>query len=119
MESIIDNLVTLLDSIQDISFRKDCWEENDEPNYGVAELTGESEGEWADGVLIDASYNAQVTIYVADSDEKWVRLVQEQLAKIDAGYTMPQRRFLPDIKKVRWVWNITFFAPREWLIGGT
>ena len=97
-----------------IPFRVDAWK-NEAPNsYGVVELTGQNGGEWADGRMIDQAFTAEVTLYVAGNSAKWIDAIQSKLEELDAGYSLPERRWLPDIKKTAWVWRATFYGPMEW-----
>lgn len=97
-----------------VPFRADAWK-NEAPNsYGVVEITGQDKGEWADGRMIDQTFTAEITLYVSGSSMKWVQKIQEKLEAMDEGYTLPLRQWLPDIKKVAWVWRATFYTPLEW-----
>jgi hypothetical protein len=97
-----------------VPFRADAWK-NEAPNsYGVVEITGQDKGEWADGHMIDQTFRAEITLYVAGNSMKWVHRIQEKLEEMDAGYSIPERRWLPDIKKTAWVWQATFYCPLEW-----
>ena len=97
-----------------IPFRVDAWENNPPANYGVIELVGQNNSEWADDRMVDQSYQAEITIYVADSSMKWIEIIQEKLESLDAGYSLPQHQWLPDIRKTAWVWRASFFGPVEW-----
>ena len=39
--------------------------------------------------------------------------VQKVLEIMDAGYSLPERKWLPDIEKTAWTWRAVFFAPIE------
>ena len=97
-----------------IPFWADAWENNPPANYGVVELTGQENADWADGRMVDQSFQADITIYVAGCGTKWVRIIQDKLEAMDAGYSLPQRQWLPDIKKSAWTWKASFLAPLEW-----
>lgn len=97
-----------------VPFRADAWK-NEAPNsYGVVEITGQDKGEWADGHMIDQTFRAEITLYAAGNSMKWVHRIQEKLEEMDAGYSLPERKWLPDIKKTAWVWLASFDGPLEW-----
>lgn len=111
--SLTDRLAAEL-SKTGIPFRVDAWK-NEAPNsYGVVELEGQNGGEWADGRMIDQAFTVDVTIYVAGDSMKWIDKIQSKLEELDAGYSLPERRWLPDIKKTAWAWKATFYGPMEW-----
>lgn len=111
--SLADRLAEEL-SKTGLPFRVDAWENKAPNNYGVVELTGQNNADWADGVMVDQAFQAEITIYVAGSSMKWIGMIQDKLAAMDAGYSLPQRQWLPDIKKTAWTWRATFFGPAEW-----
>ena len=97
-----------------VQFRVDSWKNEAPNNYGVVEMVGQDKGEWADGHMIDQTFTVEITLYVGGGSVKWVQAVQEKLEAMDAGYTLPERRWLPDIKKTMWFWKATFYGPFEW-----
>ena len=111
--SLTDRLAEKL-SETGIPFRVDAWKNEAPNNYGVVVLTGQNNGEWADGHMIDQAFTVEVYLYVSGSGVKWIARIQEKLEEMDAGYTLPVRQWLPDIKKTAWVWRATFYAPMEW-----
>lgn len=111
--SLPDRLAEKLSEIG-IPFRVDAWKNEAPSNYGVVEVTGQNNAEWADGRMIDQAFTVDVAIYVAGSGLKWLEAVQRKLEAMEAGYSLPERRWLPDIKKTEWLWRATFFAPMEW-----
>ena len=113
-ENLPDKLAEEL-SKTGIPFRVDAWK-NEAPNsYGVVEMTGQDKGEWADSHMIDQTFQAEITLYVAGGSMKWVQVIQEKLEAMDAGYSLPERRWLPDIKKTAWIWKATFYGLMEWV----
>ena len=89
--SLADRLAEEL-SKTGLPFRVDTWENKAPSNYGVVELTGQNNADWADGVMVDQAFQAEITIYVAGSSMKWIGMIQDKLAAMDAGYSLPQRQ---------------------------
>lgn len=112
-KTLAEQLVELL-SKTGLPFAEDGWENKAPDDYGVVEVTGEETGEWADGHMIDESFAAVITIYVTGNSARWVDRIQRILEAIDAGYSMPERKYLPDIKKVSWKWKANLYSPIEW-----
>ena len=54
----------------------------------------------------------RITIYVTGGSHRWIRAVQDVLSGMQLGYTMPQREYLQDIKKVMWTWNTRIRMPK-------
>ena len=97
-----------------VPFRADAWENNPPPNYGVVEVTGQNNADWADGRMVDQTFQADITIYVTCGSVNWVNRIQNMLEELDAGYSLIQHQWLPDIRKTAWTWRASFFAPMEW-----
>ena len=113
-ESLPDKLAEKL-SETGVPFAADAWKNEAPNNYGVVVMGGQDKGEWADGHMIDQTFRATIILYVAGGRMKWVRAVQEKLEEMDAGYTLVDHEWLPDIKKTAWTWNATFYGPIEWV----
>lgn len=96
-----------------VPFRADAWKNKAPDDYGVVEITGQDSGEWADDGMIDQTFWATITLYVTGNNMKWPRLVQARLAKMDAGYKLTERQWLPDIQRTAWTWRASFYAPIE------
>lgn len=107
----INTLLTALNTIDGIEFQEDAWYEKAPQNYGVVEVTGEAGGDHADGRKVAQAVNIRITIYVTGASHLWIEAVQNVLKSLDLGYTMPQREYLQDIKKVMWVWNTRMRTP--------
>lgn len=107
----IQELLTALNGIDGIEFAEDAWEEKAPNNYGVVELTGEAVNDYADGRKTAQGFAVAITIYVSGGSHKWVTAVQSVLDRLHLGYTMPQREYLHDIGKVKWMWNTKVRMP--------
>ncbi len=110
----LDNKLAAELSKTGIPFQADSWENEAPNNYGVVEITGQDKGEWADGHMIDQTFTAEITLYVTGNSAKWLQKVQEKLEEMEAGYSLPERKWLPDIRKTRWIWKASFYLPLEW-----
>ncbi|MBR1821135.1 MAG: hypothetical protein IJ769_05880 [Clostridia bacterium] len=114
MANVIDRLIEALNSIDGLSFYRDARMENEpEVNYGVVRLNGESEGQWADGNLIDQAFELSVNVFVKDEREDWLYAVQAALAAFDLSYRLPARNYREDIDAVEWEWMVTIYGPLE------
>ena len=109
--NLIDALAEALTAETGVQFRVDAWKNKAPANYGVVELTGQNNAEWADGHMIDQAFTVEITLYVTGSNALWIEQVQEVLEDFDAGYGLPERRWLPDIEKTAWVWKANFYGP--------
>jgi len=107
----IEELITALNTISGIEFAEDAWEEKAPQNCGVVEVTGEAAGDHADGRKVAQAVNVRITVYVTGGSHAWITEVQSVLAGRGLLYTMPQRDYLDDISKVRWVWNVRMRMP--------
>ena len=112
--TLIDQLKNLLATACGIPFAVDAWKNQAPDEYGVVELTGEEKGEWADGRMIDQSFTVLITLYVAGNSQKWKDKVQNTLEAIDAGYSLRERSYLPDIERSSWQWRATVYDPITW-----
>ena len=112
-ENLLDRLAEKL-SETGIPFKVDAWENNPPLHYGVVELTGQNSAEWADGHMIDQAFEVEITLYAAGTSMKWIDKIQGVLDKMEAGYGMPRRAWLPDIRKTCWVWKAAFLYPMDW-----
>ena len=108
--NLVDELVTALNGIDGIAFARDAWENVAPENYGVVELTGQTDAVWADGHMIEQSYAGRVTIYVTGGEDHWLNAVQEKLDEADIPYRFPTRTYEYDINKVSWQWDITLYG---------
>ena len=82
---------------------------------GAGELrTGESMGDYADGIKIAQRLRVRLTAYVSGGSHHWVAAVQSVLDSLQLVYTLPQREYLQDINKVSWMWEVYIRTPVEW-----
>ena len=102
----VQQLLNALNGIDGIDFVEDAWIEKAPANYGVVELTGEIQNDYADGKKTAQAWNLRITIYVTGGSHHWISAVQDVLTRAGLPYTAPQREYLNDIKKVMWVWNL-------------
>ena len=112
--SLLNKLAQRLTGVTSVPFRVDAWQNAAPSNYGVVEMTGQNSAEWADGHMIDQAFTVEITLYVTGSSAEWIDKVQFALDALDAGYSLPERKWLPDIKKTAWTWRATFYGPMEW-----
>lgn len=108
----IQELIDALNGIDGIEFTEDAWVDKAPNNYGVVELTGEAGNDYADGIKVGQSMAIRITIYVTGGSHRWIRAVQEVLSAMKLGYTLPQREYLQDIKKVQWTWLTRIRMPQ-------
>lgn len=98
-----------------IQFAVDAWENKAPEDYGVVELTGEHQGEWADGEMIDQSFVIQITVYVSGNSQAVKDLIQQKLKAMGASWwSLTDHRYLQDIKKNMWQWRANVYDPLEW-----
>ena len=102
----VEQLITELNKISGLDFVEDAWVEKAPANYGVVELTGEIQNDYAEGRKTAQAWNLRITIYVTGGSHHWIGEVQDVLARMGIPYSAPQREYLQDIKKVMWVWNL-------------
>ena len=107
---LVDQLVTSLNTLTGIEFARDAWENMAPENYGVVELTGQTDAVWADGHMVEQSYAAHITIYVTGGEDTWLKAVQDKLDEADIPYRFPTRNYEYDIGKVSWQWDITLYG---------
>lgn len=107
----VQDLITALNTIEGIDFTEDAWVEKAPANYGVVELTGESANDYADGIKIAQAFAVRVTAYVTGGSHQWITTIQGVLDAQNITYSMPQRDYLDDIQKVRWIWNCQIRMP--------
>ena len=86
--SLIDLLAEKL-SETGVPFRADSWENNPPVNYGVVELAGENNAEWADGHMTDQAFTVEITLYVAGSSMKWADRIQAVLEAMEEDSCVP------------------------------
>jgi hypothetical protein len=110
--------LTALNTIDGLSFVEDAWVNVAPDNYGVVEVTGEAGGDHADGRKIAQAVNVRITIYVTGGSHAWIHAVQSVLQAQKIPYTMPEREYLYDIHKVKWVWNTRIRMPLIYTPGG-
>lgn len=107
----MEELLTALNTIDGLPWVEDAWVNKAPANYGVAELTGEIAGDYADGVVIAMRFRVRLTIYVTGGSHTWLKAVQDVLDSLHLVYTMPTREYLQDINKVSWVWETDIRSP--------
>lgn len=112
--NMIDRLIDSLNAIENIEFVRDAWINDAPENYGVVELTGESESQYADGVMIEQAFRLRITIYVKDDEDAWLDAVQAVLAAEDLCYSLPNRGYDYAVDAVMWQWQAVYFGPLTW-----
>ena len=109
-----DMLVDALNAIEGITFVRDAWENKAPEDYGVVELTGQSDALWADNRMVEQTFRLTVHLYAKDGSNAWIRKIQEKLAEATDGYSLPAHEFLFDIGKNHWSWNASIIGPLQW-----
>lgn len=113
---LIDDLIDdLNDGVDGITFDRDVLDTNRPEDWGAVELSGEDDGEWADGTLIDQALTVEVWVCVSDRGSRVKRQVQTVLkafcAEILAGWKLVTRAYLYDLDKVMWRWTVSIDGP--------
>lgn len=109
-----DILVGKLNEISGLSFVRDAWENKAPDNYGVVELTGQSNALWADNKMVAQSFQLAVHLYVTGGSDEWIRKIQEKLDAACDGYSLPTHEFLYEINMNHWMWNAYIIGPMQW-----
>lgn len=107
----LDDLLAALNAISGVEFVRDAWINDAPDNYGVLELTGQNNAQWADGHLVDQSFGLQITIYVKDGSDIWADSVQGVLEDQELAYGMPRREYDYGGDSVMWQWTATYYGP--------
>ena len=115
---LIDQLIDQLnDGVPDVTFERDVLETDRPDDWGAVELTGEDDGEWADGTMIDQVLAADVWVCSANRGSRIKRKVQAVLRAFgtenDAGWKLVSRNYIYDLDKVVWRWRVSMWAPLE------
>ena len=107
-----------LNELTGIEFARDAWENMAPDQYGVVTLGMEPQAMYADGKLIDETYQVTVDIYTTGSSDEWPALVRNKLEELNDTYDwldltcrLTERAYLFDIDKVHWVFTVRFFGP--------
>lgn len=114
---LIDDLIDALnDGVDGITFDRDVLETDRPEDWGAVELSGQDDGEWADGVMIDQSLAVDVWVCLSDRGSWPKRQVQRVLRAFCAdtagcGWRFVSRAWLYDLEKVMWRWTVTIDGP--------
>lgn len=109
-----DILVDALNTIDGISFVRDAWENKAPDDYGVVEMTGQSNALWADDRMVEQTFSLAVHLYTKDGGNAWIKKVQEKLATACDWYNMPTHEFIYEIGKNHWTWTAYIIGPMQW-----
>lgn len=109
-----DILVDALNTIEGISFVRDAWENKAPDDYGVVEMTGQSNALWADNKMQEQTFALAVHLYTKDGGNVWIRKIQEKLEEACDWYTMPSHEFVYEISKNHWTWTAYIIGPLQW-----
>lgn len=110
----VDYLIEKLNEISGIAFVRDAWENKAPEDYGVVEMTGQSQALWADDKMVAQTFNLAVHLYATSGSNAWITLIQEKLADACDWYSMPAHEFVFDIGKNHWTWNANIIGPLQW-----
>ena len=109
-----DLLVSKLNEITGLTFVRDAWENKAPDSYGVVELAGQSNALWADNKMMEQTFQLVVHLYTTGGSNEWVATVQEKLADVCDGYSLPAHEYAWDINKNHWTWNCQIIGPIRW-----
>lgn len=120
---LIDALIDALnDGVEGVTFERDVLETNRPEDWGAVELSGQDDGEWADGTLVDQVLTADVWVCLNDRGSRVKRQVQAVLqafcGEIQAGWRLVGRAWLYDLNKVMWHWAVTIDGPLAMALAG-
>ena len=110
----VDLLVDALNEIEGIAFVRDAWENKAPEDYGVVEMTEQSNALYADNHMIAQEFRLMVHLYAKDGNNAWIRKIQDKLNEATDGYSMGTHEYLFDIGKNHWTWNAYLIAPLQW-----
>lgn len=112
---VIDEMITKLNTLDNIEFVRDAWVNKAPDNYGVAEPQGEVQQLWADGHLVDSIQRVILHAYVTGDDDSIAYDIEGKLeeleseGKADLTHTM-NREFDYMVGKVHWQWIISLYG---------
>ena len=109
-----DILVEQLNTIEGIAFVRDAWENKAPDDYGVVEMTDQSNALYADNHMVAQEFRMTVHLYAKDGNNAWIGKIQAVLDEYTDGYRMGVHEYLWDIGKNHWTWNVYFVAPMQW-----
>ena len=109
-----DILVDALNTIEGISFVRDAWENKAPDDYGVVEMTGQSNALWADDRMVEQTFSLAVHLYTKDGGNAWIQKIQGKLATACDWYNMPTHEFIYEIGKNHWTWTAYIIGPMQW-----
>ena len=109
-----DLLVSALNEIEGITFVRDAWENKAPEDYGVVELTDQSNALYADNHMVAQEFRMTVHLYAKDGNNAWISKNQEKLNDATDGYSMGPHEYLLDINKNHWTWYAFLIAPMQW-----
>ena len=109
-----DILVDALNQIDGISFVRDAWENKAPDDYGVVEMTGQSNALWADNKMQEQTFTLAVHLYTKDGGNAWIKKIQDKLETACDWYTMPTHEFIYEISKNHWTWSAYIIGPMQW-----
>lgn len=113
--SVIDQLITALNTLEGIEFVRDAWVNKAPDNYGVVEVPGEATQLWADGHLIDSIWRVIIHAYVTGGDDSIAYTVQDKLEElesagnVDLTHTISQD-FDARVGKNHWQWIVNLYG---------
>ena len=113
---LIDALIDALnDGVPDVTFDRDVLDTDRPEDWAAVELTGQDEGEWADGHLIDQGLTIDIWVCVSDRGSGVKRRVQDVLKEFcetwQTGWKLVSRNYLYDLDKVMWRWAVSIEGP--------
>lgn len=109
-----DILVAKLNEIEGITFVRDAWENKAPDDYGVVEMTEQSNALYADNHMVAQEFRMTVHLYAKDGSNAWIGKIQEKLNEATDGYSMGVHEYAWDIGKNHWQWNAYIVAPLQW-----
>ena len=118
-EDAIGRLIATLEAAApEIRWDRDALDMGATESTGAVELTGQADGDWADGRPIDAVWTADIWISTPGSGTELLPVITEALMRYDdtdtpITWSLPERHYLYDVRKVAWRWQVHFWGILE------
>ena len=113
---LIDDLIDdLNDGVDGVTFDRDVLDTDRPEDWAAVELSGQDDGDWADGTMTDQAVNVDIWVCLSDRGSGVKRQVQRVLgafcAEHLAGWKFINRAYLYDLNKVMWRWTVSIDGP--------
>lgn len=107
-QDAVDTLIADLNQAMgdELTFERDALDVERPDDWGAVEVV-DTVNEYADGHCIDQYFVLDIWAGVSDRGSGWLALIEGVLQDAGASYTLVQRAYLHDLKKVIWQWRAT------------